>query len=383
MLNTRQYNLRNLALLVLVLLIGLSACSAPQGPANGRLIYTNFAYYCWEDGQYSFFEYKEGMGTPAPLWTGIPCKPNSSISKWSISTDHHYAVLITDGLSLNLVLLNLINGDSKNLPLPDIDFKSIEINGAISPDNRFFVYSVNKMTPNYTNPWLYSVDLEKGTDTILYKNPCTAYTYPSGLSAGNVCATIGNPQWIDDKTIVFNGYSGDMPGRIGSEPTINPNRTLVIDLNGSILQEFNPVLHIGGIFGPTLLFYLDEKNGKGYEWLEKVDLKQGVINPHLLNPNSQFKIGHIGDNNYLEIPSISPDGQFAFQPIDGKWHLIGLRSGSDVEIHNTSVYSCDLGGLWSPDQKSFLCNDDIISLDGLADRKTQNASKYSLFAWLP
>ena len=377
----RQY-IRILALLAFGLLSGLSACIGPKGPANGRFLYTNSMSFCGEGGQFSFFEYKAGMKSPTPIWTGIPCKPNSFISKWIISPDRHYAIFIIDGDSLDLVLLNLLTGDYKNLPLPDIEFESIRVNGAISPDNRFLAYSVNKMLPNYSNPWLYLVDLEAGTDSVLYENPCAYYKSFRDLYGGNVCATIGIPQWIDNTTIVFSGYAGDMPESNVSGSTIDPNRTFVMDINGNILQEFSPALTIGGIFGPNLLFYYDEKIEEGYKWLDTTDLKQGVIKPHLLNTNSQFVAGHIGESGYLKLPFISPDGQFAFQRIDGIWHLIGLRSGSDIEVRNTWAYLC-LSAVWSPDQKNIKCDDDIISLEGLADRKSLDTSQYSFFAWLP
>jgi hypothetical protein len=115
--------------------------------------------------------------------------------------------------------------------LPDIEFESIRVNGAISPDNRFLAYSVNKMLPNYSNLWLYLVDLEAGTDSVLYENPCAYYKSFRDLYGGNVCATIGIPQWIDNTTIVFSGYSGDMPESIVSGSTVDPNRTFVMDLN--------------------------------------------------------------------------------------------------------------------------------------------------------
>jgi hypothetical protein len=122
--------------------------------------------------------------------------------------------------------------------------------------------------------------------------------------------------------------------------------------------------------------------------LETAELKQGEIKPHLLNIRSQFGplSSNIGDGSHLELPSISPDGKFAFQRIDGVWHLIGLWSGSDTEIRNTRVGYC-LSLSWFPDQKNILCEekyDIVISLEGYADRKLPLMPSFmQILTWLP
>ncbi|MGA9397917.1 MAG: hypothetical protein WBV22_06610 [Anaerolineaceae bacterium] len=323
------------------------------------------------------------MESPAPLWTGIPCTNKASATKVIRSHDLQYAMLITDIYSFKLMLLNLTNGEFKNLTLPDINFQSIEVNGAFSPDNRYFIYSVNLSDNIYSG--LYLLDLAKSTNSILFKSPCATYSQLrySGGGGSTICADIGLPQWIDDSTVVFSGYSGDMPETVESGVAVDPNRTFIMDVEGNIHQEFSPALYIGKVSGPTLLFYYYGKSEEGYKWLDTADLKQGVIKPHLLDVNGQFRAGQIGDRGYLELPDISPDGQLVIQQIDGKLHLIGLRSGSDTEIRSARAFKCTFGILWSPDQKNIKCQDVIISLEGFADQKILDTTEYSLFAWLP
>ena len=378
-----RHKFRNLAILALVLLSGLPAC-APKGPEfAGRFLFLDNLGICEGGNQLSVFEYKAGMESPTLLWTGIPCEPKWGLSSIPLSQDGRYAMLISDHAPNRLVLLNLTTGESKSLPLPDFDIsKAIKIIGAFSPNNRYFAFSEYNPSDYLILPRVYLMDLATGTNSILFENPCARYG-PLGDNLGStVCASIGLPQWIDDTTLVFSGYSGDMPNAVKRGINIDPNRTFVMDVDGKILQEFMPALFIGRVFGPTLLYYEYGKSEEGYKWMDTADLKHGEIKPHLLDVASQFRAGKVGDKGYLELPDISPDGQFAFQRIDGVWHLIGLRSSSDTKIRNTSE-QC---GMWSPDQKYILCGDaklGIISLEGSVDRELVFPQLYWLFAWLP
>ena len=92
MLITLQCNIRNLAVLALVLLSGLPAC-APKGPEfSGRFLFLDDLGICGDGNRLSVFEYKACMESPALLWTGIPCTPKWDLSSIILSHDGRYSM---------------------------------------------------------------------------------------------------------------------------------------------------------------------------------------------------------------------------------------------------------------------------------------------------
>ena len=385
---TLRRKICNLSSLVMAILLpfGLFAC-APKGPSfSGRFLY--YPVDCGTDNQLSILEFKTGMESPSLLWKAIACQPHSNELGFSISSDGHYAMLISDAPYntstppyFNLLILDLTSGEYKKMPAPEytaMQVSQMKASGAFSPDNRYFAYTVNSYHNGLNR--LYLMEMASGKNSILFDSPCAQYSLRGfGMGGSTFCATVGLPQWLDDTTLVFSGYSGEMPLAIQLGNDIDPNHTFVMNLDGTILQNFTPALYVGGVFGQTLLYYEYGKSAEGYKWLETVELKQGKINAHALDIASQFRAG-----KFLELPSISPDGQYAFQRIGDIWHLIGLRTGSDTEIRSTGVKTCYYF-LWSPDQKNILCSDDdaIISLEGYADQRIPNPTGLTRFAWLP
>ncbi len=367
--------------LVSLILLGLSACSPKTIDIPGRLFFINNYGIC-DENPISVFELKTGMKSPEQLWTNLPCN-KTGFSSILVSQDNKFALLISDSLPNRLVQLNLSTGETKIILLPDFETpKPIELKGALSPNNRYFVFSEYNPVDFWIKPRVYLIDLALGSNSILFESPCAPYGNLGDKNGTIVCASIGLPQWIDNETIIFSSYSDDLPKTVEWGADIDPNRTFVMDLNGNILQEITPALYIAEIAGPTMLYYEYDKGNEGYKWIETSEVKQGVINPHLLNVNSQFRNNNIGDPGYLEIPNISPDGQFALQRIDGVWHLIGLRDGTDI-VTPISREHC---GRWSPDQKFIWCGDsgsEIISLESFKSTKLIFPQTFWPFAWLP
>jgi len=398
-----QRNIRNILLIALALLlpIGLISCGAPIGPGfTGRFLYLPFTI-CNTEPQFSVWEYRTGMDAPTPLWMNLPCQTHSNELAFPISSDGHFAMLILNGPFIpstppyfSLSLLDLTSGEFKSLPAPEysrLEAQSMNASGAFSPDDRYFAYTVNSSVSGPNR--LYLLNLASGESSILFESPCAPYNQTGMGMGSNFCASVGNPVWIDATTLVFSGFSGELPQSIVLGNTIHPNHTFVMSLDGTVLQGLSPALHIGGVYGPTLLYYVDGQVAQGYEWTEMTDLKQGQLNPHLLDVNSQFLPGKVGDENHLFMPSISPDGEYAFQRIGSVWHLIGLRNGSDKKILNTSVKTC-YSLMWAPDQKNVMCRDSsqynaIISLEGYRDQRLPYShgmpfgEDIRLFAWLP
>jgi hypothetical protein len=384
---TLQRNIRSWSLLSLIVLSGLAAC-APKGPElPGRFLLLENMGICGVDGQFTLYEYKAGMESPAPLWTEIPCSPNHVFSSIARSFDNHYYMFISDAPPARMVLVDLVTGEFKNLPLPDDDLsEALRIRGDFSPNNQYFVYSVDNPNNHSIIPRVYLMDLATGTNSILFESPCAEYSeHANVFYSTRICASMGSPQWLDETTLVFIGYSGEMPITVvwGVEDVeVDPNQTFVMDVVGTILHQFTPALYISGITGPTVLYYEYGKGEEGYKWMETNDLKLGEVKPHLLDVSSQFTDGHVGDSGYLQDVRISPDGQFVFQKIDGDWHQIGLRSDSDTKLS----YSLDDCSLWSPDREYIVCGlaqPRIMSLEGFADQKFSYPEFYVPIAWLP
>jgi hypothetical protein len=377
--------------LAFVLPLTSFACTPKALTFPGRFLYYPMIT-CQTEDQFSMLEYKAGMEAPAPLWTGIPCQTHSNRLAFPISPDGRYAMTIVNAPFIpstppyfSLMLLDLTNGKTRSLAAPEYDRlqgQQMKASGAFSSDDRYFAYTVNSL--DHGPDRLYLLDLASGNSSILFDSPCASYNQTGSGMGSTFCAMVGFPYWIDATSLVFSGYSGKMPGAIQLGVDIEPNHTFVMGVDGTILQDLTPALYIRGIYGPTVLFHELGKTENGYQWQEAAELKQGKVDPHPLDVDSQFRARQVGSPGYLEGPSISPDGQYTLQRIGGVWHLIGLRTGTDAEIRNTRLKDCYYF-LWSPDQKNVLCSEEntIISLEGAADQKMTYLPDLTWFAWLP
>ncbi|MEW6028686.1 MAG: hypothetical protein ACOYZ8_01095 [Chloroflexota bacterium] len=304
------------------------------------------------------------MATAQPLWTGIPCEEGSFTLDgrypYTLSADNHFLILGNR-------LVDLTTGEQQNLPIEG----GI---GSFSPDNKYYTYA------RWDNIYLF--DLLTKENTILFEARCATYvSNPGGFS--NICAKVGLPIWIDDTTLVYSGYIGDMPDMVEGLDPVEPNHTFVVSVDGSIQQDFPQGLNIVGKWGSTLVFNYFNSEDDGYQWLDATDLKNGVIAPYSFYGNYSFLV-------------ISPDGQYHLARIDNAWHLVELRTNQDIKIVRTGVENCS-NPIWSPDQKFIACQTQegssystvIISLDGFRDRPLLEVSGSIHFpgkkvlAWLP
>lgn len=268
-------------------------------------------------------------------------------------------------------LVDLTTGEQQNLPIEG----GI---GSFSPDNNFYAYAGHP--PSGKNLILYNLLTKE--NTILFESPCASYvSNPGGYTT--ICAEIGVPRWIDDTTLVYSGYIGDMPNVVEGLNVVEPNYTFVVGIDGSVYQEFPQGLNIVGKWGSTLVFNYFNSEDNIYKWLDATDLKNGIIAPYSFYGNYSFLV-------------ISPDGQYHLARIDNVWHLVELRTNQDIKIVRTGVESCS-NPIWSPDHKFIACQTQegssystvIISLDGFRDRPLPEVSGSihfpgkNVLAWLP
>jgi WD40 repeat protein len=382
MLTPLRYNhllLTVLALTTLLFVVVSSACSvlASEPTPEGRLLLISN-----QNGSPSIFEYKDGMDAPQPLWTGFPYAwftPSGSYvdPEFAVSADKKFVMPYG-----NAGIVDLTTGTFQKLPLEGVtQLGSRGIYGAFSPDSHFLAYSLTG-DAGYSRSGLYLFDLTTSESTTLYEGPCEFYDL-----FGEVCGGTGRPFWIDKNTLVFNGYAGTMPNSVQKFSEVEeplPNRTFVIALDGTLLQEISPMLGSGSLIenqlvsGPTMLFGVH--NGvteTEWNWLETADLVQGVINA---NP--------ISGMNFV----LSPDGQFVLQRIDNQWHLIELRTGTDKKLKGEYLIGC-LHAAWSPDGKYLACSTRasgnfnsyrllVISLESGTIREIKEAEGYFLVTWV-
>ena len=369
----RTSHLRLTVLVLTALLLAVTACT-PAPALDGRLLLISD-----QNGSQSIFEYKDGMEAPQSLWTGIPYA-------WFLTSgfyiDPDFAISVDNKYAMpygNPGVLNLTDGTFQKLTLAGVGQPGSKgIAGAFSPDDRYLAYSLTGVGGN-SRSGLYLFDLGTGQTASLYESPCADYDL-----FGEVCGGTGRPFWIDKNTLVFNGYSGAMPDSVEKSSTVeapSPNRTFVVKVDGTILQEISPVL--GGakieyqlVSGPTLFIGSDSSDyQEDWKWLETADLVRGVIKA---NPISGFNI----------VPS--PEGQFVIQRIDSQWHLTELRTGVDKQLKGEYMTKC-LHAAWSLDGKYVTCSTAssdgyhvmMISLEKRTIREIKEAQGYFLLTWVP
>jgi hypothetical protein len=233
MLKTLRHNIRNLTFLAFVLLFVLTTCTAPKGPLlSGRILSFN-PNVCRVDEQFSILEYEVGMGSSfTPLWTALPCNFSTGVI---VSPDRHFAMFISDLPHVELLLFDLTSGEYKYLTLPEIHSRDFHSRGAFSPNDRYFAYAENGYILSISR--LHLLDLATGKDSILFESSHANYSSPGmAFSSTSVYADIGNPQWIDETTLVFSGYSGDMPVATKFGAHVDPNHTFVMDVDGTSVK---------------------------------------------------------------------------------------------------------------------------------------------------
>lgn len=332
-----------------------------------------------EDGGLTISELKDGLQAPSALWTGIPGRLDGDKQPLgpaiAVSPDRKRAMLIT--ASFEVVVVDLISGGFERMPLPTGG--AIEsAYGVFSPGGQHLAYVVFEKDGFRSR--LYTRDLAAGKSFTLYQAPCR--TYSGSGESRLICGGFDPPVWIDETTLAYGAYVGDMPKEIFITKNAmwneapRPNRYVVTGFDGTPAQRPTPSGHF-----PT------ENNGRtvvgdGF-WMEAADLKAGVTITHPLAGR---------------YPHLSPDGEFVVQAIDDKWHMTGLRIKSDLDLG----WAIDLPSLnlchefaWSPGAKAIACRNTnphipepqnaiyVIYPDlGTLRRITTPPGQY-LLAWVP
>jgi hypothetical protein len=378
MISNMQRIIRNPGFLVLVLLCGLTACAGTEGPAlPGRILSMG---QC-EEQRVTVFEYKESTQSEQPLWTDIPCyieppkntlNQNQNPSKYIrfiASPNGHYILLNmppAEGMSVS-GLVNLVTGQYKRLPKSTIQTEPLEVIG-FSPNNSYIAFfETNSTTPHGPKKVLL-FDMKKEIYSIAFEVPplrCASYT-PGGTTK---CADLWEPKWINDSTLVYSIFTGEMPNKIENNIPPKPNQTIIVTVDGTILQELKPVLDIEGVFGSIL-----GVNTNPHDLSFDTDLSDAWLETdNLIN-------GLIQTNSLKYIPSyFSPDGKYALGKIDKDWFLLELRTGAEKKIHTKAQHSVQI---WSPDVKYILSGGMIVSLEGFRDR-TLPPFTGQIITWLP
>jgi hypothetical protein len=370
--NSRRI-IQNLTFLGLVLLSGLTACARPEGPAlPGRILTMG---QC-EEQRVSVYEYKESTQTEQPLWTDIPCyiEPpkntlNQNLSKYIrfiVSPNGHYILLNmppAEGMSVS-GLVNLVTGEYKRLPKSTIQTEPLEVVG-FSPNNNYIAFFEIRSETPYGPKKVLLFDMKKEKYSIAFEVPpdrCASYT-PGGTT---ICAVQWEPKWINDTTLVYSIFTGEMPNKIEKYISPNPNQTIIVNVDGIILQEFKPALDIEGVFGPTLGVNTDLSSDTDLSdaWLETDNLINGIIQTNSLKYRTS---------------DFSPDGKYALGEIDEDWVLFDLRSGVEKKIQTKAHHSVQL---WSPDLKYIFIGRMVVSLEGFRDRILPPFTG-QLITWLP
>lgn len=201
-----------------------------------------------------------------------------------------------------------------------------------------------------------------------------------------VCTELGKPAWLDSTSLIINAYVGELPGNTYWGDPIEPNATLVLSPDGQVLQVFQPMLQFQGVYGQTILFYVEGQGTSGYGWMDAAELKSGKVDLNPLDTRiDQFPDGYDGDVTRILYQDVTSDGLSIFQRDPG-FHLLGIRSPSDLSIPHMGIFNCNGGLDWSPDMDSVACfdyhNTFVLSLRGYAPLKLPSGSMVPI-AWLP
>ena len=385
--------------------------ATPHPAMQGRLLWLAYG----EDASLNVYQYTFGQGGVETLVTGLPhdsgCEPEA-VQKChppagKISDDGRYLLLLAEKPE-NIAVVDLSTGERKPLSLPGVP---VEIQGAFSPGNEYLAYA---LTGSYDSDGehyqsgLYLYDLSSGETRTLYESPCAKY------GSFRSCGGVLHPNWIDATTLLFNGRAGEMPVAIRIElSTVQapaPNRTFIIATDGTILQEFAPVLGATPwVQGATILVqaYSDdyescrdecsENAGSTglltpdscvrncvdiYQWFDMAEIKQGIASANQLVLTNEAVL--------------SVDGSSILHWAEGHWHLLDLRSSSDPVVQNLSEEYIlhKISSYWSPDGKFIaypdyyreeeICLIQISSIESYPDFVlTAGTRRIELLGWLP
>jgi hypothetical protein len=392
-------NRQPIAILILVIsLVGLSCISesatstpspiAPTATPDPDLIGRLLWLAKGKDNAPAVYEFSVETMTQKTLVESVPHKPGIDWIGGVFSEDGKF-LMVYDEDPANVVIVDVLTGVIKPVSLPGITRLAYgSVWGSFSPDNNYLVYALTGKE-GISKSGLYLLNLASGETATLYEPSCSDY-----LMGGEVCGAVYDPNWIDDATLIFNAYKGEMPETInvikstthpyGVPQIPPPNRTFVITLDGAIIQEFEPVFGHLDVQGITLI--VGKYSGGLYYagdveevlLFETTDIKHGVVKPKPF----KFSIGS----------ALSPDGNYALNSINDQWHLIDLRSGSDQIVENVER-NCGVGSYpWSPSGKYIVCNGvmgtqylRIVSLAGLPDHELPLSIHFisQPFIWVP
>jgi hypothetical protein len=403
-------NRQSIAILFLVLGMAASGCSAGAGNRAPKPTATpnpalqgRFLWLAQGQGDVlSVIEYGLDTLSPKTLLGNIPHKAGWEGGRGVFSRDGN-ALMIYDEDPLKIMVVDIPTGVIKPLPLPGVsrlDYSGIW--GAFSPDNSLLAYALTGSF-GYSKSGLYVFNLASGETSTLYEAPCSSY-----VLTGDVCGAVLSPLWIDQTTLIFNGFKGEMPEKIdvtksnlnpiGSPHIPSPNRTFVVTIDGTVLQEFETVLENPEIQGKTLFVSIytedaeacyqkcQEADADGSrscsdfcpfqgQWFNTDDVKQGVIKSR---------------SSTLNYAVLSPDGKFLLNYLNGLWHLIDIRDGTDKVVENLAKACGDRFPTWSPNGKYIACMSQaahqlqIVSLDGSPDLSLPlDTTGNDLFVWVP
>jgi hypothetical protein len=374
---------RIVAILIMIISIGLTGCSTekrniastesspkPDLDLQGRLLWSAFGGV---SNSLTIYEFNLATMSEKILVDWIPkiASNNHMKPREVFSKDGDYILVISD-MPENVVIINTENADITPLPLPDIDnLGYFGIRGAFSPNNSVLAYALTGYD-GLTKSGLYLFNIETGKTTTLYEAPCSLY-----MMQGEVCGAVLDPEWIDETTLITNGYKGEMPDKIKSQvgpydpvgsPIIPPpNRTLVIDVNGRIFQEYDPILgDYLEVLGKTLhvTTYTQETTDCEEECQELEDFSASWKCIHnCLVKYEWFSTDSVIEGKVRSTPFTissynipSPDGNFILNHTDDGWNLIRLSDGTALIVENLSQTCDDDIITWSPDGEFIICH---------------------------
>ncbi len=343
-------------------------------PTEGRLLFVSNA----EGGGLTISELKDGLQSPRALWTGIPGRLDGDKQPLgpaiAVSPDRKRAMLIT--ASFEVIIIDLASGGFERVALPAGGVIESAY-GVFSPDSRRLAYAVFEKEGFRSR--LYTRDLAAGKSFTLYQAPCR--TYSGAGESRLVCGGFDLPVWLDENTLAYGAYIGEMPKDIfiTKNATWNEspaaNRHVVTGFDGTAVRQSAPNRYF-----PTEI--KDQTAvGDGW-WMEATDLKQGVTITHSLAGR---------------YPRLSPNGESVVQDIDQKWHVTTLRTGIDQEVGYTDLPSLLLCHefAWSPGAKAIACRNSnphipepqntlwVLYLDTRTVRRITTPPMQYLLAWVP
>ena len=267
-----------------------------------------------------------------------------------------------------MVLLNLLTGEHKRLPKSTIQTETLEVVG-FSPNNSYIAFFETNSETRFGPKRVLLFDMAKEIYSIAFEVPTRCDFYNPGGTL--ICAKTWEPKWINDTTLVYSIFSGDMPNKIENFIPPNPNQTIIVDVDGTILQELKPALDIEDVFGSTVGvntnphdYAIDTNNSD--KWLETDNLLKGNITFNSLKFTATY---------------FSPDGKYALGVTGEDWVLFELRTGVEKKI-DTKVNHYQPQMVWSPDAKYIFCGGTVVSLEGFRDR-TLPPFNDQVITWLP